>query len=60
MSVKRNALGRGLDTLIPMDDVPARGTSAINDIPLDSITPNPDQPRKMFDDEALEELASSV
>lgn len=60
MSVKRNALGRGLDTLIPMDDVPARGTSAINDIPLDSITPNPDQPRKMFDDEALEELAASV
>ena len=57
---KRNALGRGLDTLIPMDDVPARGTSAINEIPLDSISPNPDQPRTSFDDEALEELAMSI
>lgn len=60
MALKRNALGRGLDSLIPMDDVPARGTSAINDIPLDSISPNPDQPRKLFDDVALEELAASV
>ncbi len=60
MSVKRNALGRGLDTLIPMDDVPARGTSAINEIPLDLISPNPEQPRTNFDDEALEELAMSI
>ena len=60
MALKRNALGRGLDSLIPMDDVPARGTSAINDIPLENISPNPDQPRKLFDDEALEELAASV
>ena len=57
---KRNALGRGLDTLIPMDDVPARGTSAINEIPLDAISPNPEQPRTTFDDEALEELAISI
>lgn len=60
MAIKRNALGRGLDSLIPMDDVPARGSSAINDIPLDSITPNPDQPRRKFDEEALQELASSI
>ncbi|MDE6206403.1 MAG: ParB/RepB/Spo0J family partition protein [Muribaculaceae bacterium] len=57
---KRNALGRGLDTLIPMDDVPARGTSAINEISLSAISPNPDQPRTFFDDTALEELAASV
>lgn len=60
MAVKRNALGRGLDSLIPMDDVPAKGTSAINEIPLDAITPNPEQPRTFFDDDALEELAASV
>ena len=60
MSLKRNALGRGLDSLISMDDVPARGSSAINDIPLTSITPNPDQPRRTFDEEALEELATSI
>lgn len=57
---KRNALGRGLDSLISMDDVPARGSSAINDIPLSAISPNPDQPRRSFDPEALEELAASI
>ncbi len=57
---KRPALGRGLDSLISMDDVPARGTTAINDIPLNQISPNPDQPRKAFDEEALQELASSI
>ena len=60
MGLKRSALGRGLDTLISMDDVPARGSSAINDISLDTISPNPDQPRTTFDDEALEELATSI
>lgn len=61
MSAKqRNALGRGLDSLISMDDVPARGSSAINDIDLDQISPNPDQPRTTFDEEALDELASSI
>jgi ParB family chromosome partitioning protein len=60
MSTKRNALGRGLDSLISMDDVPARGSSAINDIRLDQISPNPDQPRRTFDEEALGELADSI
>lgn len=60
MALKRTALGRGLDSLISMDDVPARGSSAINEIPLNQITPNPDQPRTTFDSEALEELAASI
>lgn len=60
MAIKRNALGRGLDSLISMDDVPARGSSAINEISLDQISPNPDQPRTTFDNEALEELAASI
>ncbi len=60
MALKRNALGRGLDSLISMDDTPARGTSAINEVPVDRITPNPDQPRRTFDPEALEELAASI
>lgn len=59
-SNKRNALGRGLDSLIPMDDVPARGSSAINDIDLSYISPNPEQPRTTFDEEALDELAASI
>lgn len=60
MAIKRNALGRGLDSLISMDDVPARGSSAINDILLDQIHPNPDQPRRTFDNDALEELSTSI
>ncbi len=60
MSVKRNALGRGLDSLISMDDTPARGSSAINEVSLAAISPNPDQPRTNFDNEALEELAASI
>lgn len=60
MALHRNPLGRGLDSLISMDDTPARGSSAINDIPLDKITPNPDQPRSSFDEAALEELAASI
>ena len=45
---------------MPMDDVPARGTSTISDIEISQITPNPDQPRTTFDEEALEELAASI
>lgn len=60
MAIKRSALGRGLDSLISMDDVPARGSSAINEVSIDSISPNPEQPRTTFDEEALAELAASI
>ena len=46
--------------MIQMDDVPATGTSMINEIELDLITPNPDQPRTTFSEEALEELSQSI
>ena len=60
MAVKRNALGRGLDSLISMDDVQPSGSSAINEIAIHLIKPNPDQPRTNFNEEALEELAASI
>ena len=60
MALKRSPLGRGLDSLIAMDDAPARGSSAINEIDLDRISPNPDQPRITFDNDSLEELATSI
>lgn len=60
MAQHRNALGRGLGSLISMDDTPARGSSAISNIPLDQISPNPEQPRTTFDEEALDELATSI
>lgn len=61
--MKRNALGRGLDSLISMDsmdEIQLSGSSAINDIPISEIEPNPDQPRSSFDKEALNELAASI
>jgi ParB family chromosome partitioning protein len=57
---KKNALGRGLDALITMEDTETQGTSSINEVELSKITPNPDQPRHVFDEEALEELATSI
>lgn len=60
MSLKRNALGRGLDSLISMDDIHTGGSSAINEIDLELISPNPDQPRISFDEGALDELAVSI
>ena len=60
MAMKRSALGRGLDSLISMDDIQTSGSSAINEIDIDKISPNPDQPRTSFDEEALEELAMSI
>ena len=59
-SLKRSALGRGLDSLISMDDIQTGGSSAINEIELSPILPNPEQPRTWFDEESLEELASSI
>ena len=60
MTIRRNALGRGLDSLISMDDTETAGSTAINDIPLSQISPNPEQPRTDFDDGRLEELAASI
>ena len=57
---RRNALGRGLDSLIGISEVRTDGSSAISEIEIDSISPNPDQPRRSFSDEGLDELAASI
>ncbi|MEG1563681.1 MAG: ParB/RepB/Spo0J family partition protein [Bacteroides sp.] len=57
---KRNALGRGLDALLSMDDVRTEGSSSINEIELSQISVNPNQPRREFDETALQELADSI
>lgn len=62
MAVKKkfNALGRGLDALISTEAVRTQGSSTINEIPLDQIEPNADQPRSLFNEDALQELAHSI
>lgn len=57
---KRNALGRGLDALLSMDDVKTEGSSSINEIELTKISVNPNQPRREFDEVALQELSDSI
>lgn len=57
---KFNALGRGLDVLISTEDVKPEGSSTINEIELGLIDANPNQPRREFDEESLQELADSI
>lgn len=52
--------GKGLDALIDTNGVRTQGSSTINEIPLRQIEPNPNQPRREFDEEALQELANSI
>ena len=52
--------GKGLDALIDTNGVRTQGTSTINEIPVEQIEPNPNQPRRDFDEEALQELANSI
>lgn len=60
MAQKRNALGRGLDALLSIDDVKTEGSSSINEIELSKISVNPNQPRREFDEVALQELSDSI
>jgi ParB family chromosome partitioning protein len=63
MSTKKGGLGRNLDSLIPTP-IKLSGTSQPiadrGEIPLSSISPNPKQPRSVFDSDALNELAASI
>lgn len=57
---KKFSLGRGLDALISTEDISTGGSSSINEIPLSEISVNPNQPRRDFDEDALQELAASI
>lgn len=56
--MKKTGLGRGLDVLLP--DEPTFEGSDIRNIPITEIDRNPDQPRRVFDEEALHQLAESI
>ncbi|MBQ5775164.1 MAG: ParB/RepB/Spo0J family partition protein [Paludibacteraceae bacterium] len=57
---KITGLGRGLDALIDTSHISTEGSSSINEVSLDLIIANPDQPRHTFDEEALQELSDSI
>lgn len=56
MAARKSGLGRGLDALIPVEH-PVGGFAEVD---LETVAPNPQQPRRRFDDDALEELAASI
>lgn len=62
MAIKKKyaALGRGLDALISTEKVNTAGSGSINEIPIEQISPNPNQPRREFDPVALQELSDSI
>ncbi len=60
LSGRRPALGRGIDALLSVDEIRTDGSSAISEISLSQIEPNPEQPRRAFDHDSLEELAASI
>ena len=61
MSVKRGGLGTNLDSLIPTSlTVAGNEVAQQNEVSIDSISPNPRQPRTVFDETALNELMASI
>jgi ParB family chromosome partitioning protein len=66
LSERQRGLGRGLSALlgeqaseaVPVDGSPA--PAGVRIVPIESLKPNPDQPRKIFTPEILEELAASI
>ena len=56
---RRSGLGKGLSALIPSDVTQSR-QSALLDIAIGSIRPNPLQPREHFDEETMSSLAASI
>lgn len=69
MAKNQRGLGRGFESLIPTDVFdesfdPTTGLdesiSQLRELPIDKVAPDPDQPRRHFDETALAELAQSV
>lgn len=59
---RRTGLGRGLDALLPSQarTVDLERDAAFKEVAIDDITPNPRQPRAIFDEDSIEQLASSI
>ncbi|QDC07994.1 ParB/RepB/Spo0J family partition protein [Oceanicola sp. D3] len=64
MAEKKRGLGRGLSALMadvaPKEDQTAAPTGTERRLPIEQVEPNPDQPRRDFEMEPLQELANSI
>ncbi len=59
MAIGKKVLGKGLSALIP-ENLEKEELNKIQEIDIDMIRPNPNQPRKSFVEDKLEELAESI
>ncbi len=57
---KQSRLGKGLDGLLARTEEPTTSQPTLRELPIDSIRPNPKQPRQHFDEDDLAELAESI
>ena len=53
-------LGKGLGALLSSDGIPEDASDSVVELKINDVSPNTEQPRKVFDEEALNELASSI
>lgn len=60
MASKNRGLGRGLDALLLDNSLESKDSSEVTTLLIGEIEPNREQPRRSFDEEALNELASSI
>lgn len=60
MAKNITGLGRGLGALIDTENISTSGSSSINEVEMNLIFANPNQPRTHFDEDALTELATSI
>ncbi|MDO9633375.1 MAG: ParB/RepB/Spo0J family partition protein [Humidesulfovibrio sp.] len=60
MAIGQRGLGRGLDALLGSIRPESVNTAEVRLIPISTIVPNPHQPRKEFDPQALEDLSASI
>ncbi|MDX6673258.1 MAG: ParB family transcriptional regulator, chromosome partitioning protein [Solirubrobacteraceae bacterium] len=60
MADKNRGMGRGLAAILSVSDRTPDEQEELRSLPLDLISPSPSQPRKAFDDEALQGLAESL
>lgn len=60
MAMKKGGLGKGIDALIYSNSIDSADSANAVKLPVSEIEPNHEQPRKTFEDEALQELSDSI
>jgi len=59
-TASKSAMGRGLEALLSSEGIPENKRDSVVELKINDISPNNGQPRKTFNDDALNELASSI